>query len=769
MHGRDAPMAIARLDSGRRKSTRARSHVAAASAPTSIGGYQFARRRVLSALLLAAASTRLYSAEVELPTPDRLAADVTIVRDEFGAPHIRGKTDEATLFGFAYAQCEDYFWQVEDAYILALGRYAEAHGPKGLNSDLLNHAFRIVARSERDFAALDRDTQRLCAAFTAGINRYLAVHPNVRPRLIKRFEPWHVLAMHRHLALELAFRLTGLSEDRLPRRNPQIWPATGSNGWALAGSRTASGAPMLMAAPHMPWFGFAQLAEAHLMSDGGEGRAAWNFTGAHFYGSPTLAMGHNQRLGWTLVTNEPDIADVWRVRFTHPDNPLAYEYDGDWRTAREWTDVIRVGKSQGVEEREFTFRATHHGPVVARESDDVMLAANVAGLFESVPLRQALQMARAQNLAEFRVALATMQVLYMNTLYADCDGNILFLYTCRAPRRDPKFDWSQPVDGSDPAAEWLGVHELDELPQVLNPAAGFLQNCNSTPFAVTDGDNPSPGDFPPYLVGDAEVQTRRAERSLQMLRGMQGVTFDAWQAAAFDTQVYWAVTELPRYAAALEELARTRSKDAERVRPYLDHLLAWNGRITAESTAASLCHAWYEQLYGTGYPGETLRAQYADDVPAQLTALAVAAERLEALHGTWQVPYAELYRIQRRTRVVDLIDLRFDDNAASLPMLGGHGPMGVAFTQYFSPSVEIPLVLSQHRRYAVVGTSYLAAWEFTPSGVRGASLVPLGASSNPNSPHYLDQAKLLSEQKMKPERFTPQQVSRHAVRTYRPE
>ncbi|MBX3432294.1 MAG: penicillin acylase family protein [Pirellulales bacterium] len=700
--------------------------------------------------------------------PDRLAAAVTIVRDEFGTPHVHGKTDEATLLGFGYAQAEDYFWQVEDSYILALGRYAEAHGPQGLNSDVLNHAFEIAARSERDFATLDRTSRRLCTAFIAGVNRYLDKHPRVRPRLIARFEPWHVLALHRHAALELAFRLTGLSEERLPRRNPQIWPATGSNGWLLAGSRTSSGAPMLLAAPHMPWFGFGQLAEAHLTSDGGAGRPAWNFTGAHFYGSPALALGRNARLGWTLVTNEPDIADVWRERFTHPDDPLAYEYDGSWRVAREWADVVRVRKTQGFEERRMTFRATHHGPIVAREDDGVLLAANIAGLFETVPLRQSLQMARARNLAEFRVALAGMQTLFMNTLYADADGNILFLYTCRAPRRNPQFDWSKPVEGRDPATEWLGVHELDELPQVLNPAAGFLQNCNSSPYAVTDGDNPTPGDFPPYLVRDADVQTRRAKRSLEVLRGMHNVSFEDWQAAAFDARAFWATTELPRYAAKLEELAGRRPKLAERVRPYLAHLLAWNGAIEADSTAATLCTAWFEQLYGPGYPGEELRPQYRDDPAAQLEALVVAAERLEAIHGKWQIAYGDLFRIQRRTNVVDLIDLRFDDAAESFPSLGGHGPLGIAFTQYYTPSVEIPLVISQKRRYAIVGTSYLAAWEFAPGGARGASLVPFGASADPKSPHYLDQAKLLGERRMKTERFTPQQVSRHALRTYHP-
>jgi acyl-homoserine lactone acylase PvdQ len=534
---------------------------------------------------------------------------------------------------------------------------------------------------------------------------------------------------------------------------------------------------MLLANPHMPWFGFSQLMEAHLHSEGagssstpeaeGHGRA-WNFIGAGFYGSPMLAMGHNERLGWTLVTNQPDIADLWRVRFTNPDDRLAYEYDGKWRQAEEWTETIRVRKSRQLEDREFTFRKTHHGPIVVRENDREMVAAQVCGLFEAVPMRQSLAMAKARNLAEFRTALAPMQMLVMNLVYADCDGNIWYLYNGRVPRRSARFDWSQPVDGGDPATEWLGVHELDELPQVLNPAAGFVQNCNSTPLMTTDGDNPAAERFPPYMMRDAEVRNRRALRSLEILRGVQKATFSDFQAAAFDTEVYWARHELPAYAAELEKLRATDPALASRVRPYLEHLLAWDARITPDSTAASLCHAWYELLHGSQYPGEELRKAFVDDATSRLKALVHAAETLEALHGTWKVPYDDLYRIQRPVQVADLVDARFDDKAASLPSLGGHGPMGVVFTQYYTPSVAIPFVYSQRRRYGVVGASYLAAWEFGPAGVRGASLVPLGASGDPRSPHYFDQASLLSERRLKPERFTEQQVTRYAVRSYRP-
>ena len=731
--------------------------------------------KILVALVLALAANAVCAERVdrEVAAPPAidakgLAQQVTIHRDRYGVPHIFGENDESVLFGFGYAQAEDYFWQVEDVYILALGRYAEVHGPRGLNSDLLNRAFEIVPRSRQDFAALDRTSQRLYSAFTAGINHYLATHPEVRPRLIERFEPWHVLAYCRHVALEMTFRFTGLSSSFLPRRNPQIWTAAGSNGWAIRGERTASGHALLLANPHMPQFGFAQLLEAHLHSAGGEEGRPWNFIGAGFYGSPTLVMGHNDRLGWTLVTNQPDIADTWRERFTDPERPLAYEYGDGWRDAAAWQETIRVRKSRDMESRTFTFRKTHHGPIVGREGKSTLVSAQISGLFDTIPMRQSLRMIKSRDLAEFREALAMMQILFMNVLYADCDGNIQFVYTSRVPRRNPQFDWSTSVEGNDPATEWLGFHSLDELPQVLNPAAGFVQNCNSSPMITTDGENPRLEDFPPYMIGDAQAFTRRALRSLELLREMDGVTFDQWQEAAFDTDVYWARQELPRYAKQLAELEQDEPELTRRVRPYLDHLLEWDGRISFDSTAATLCHAWYEQLYGRGYPGDTMRKSYRDRPDKQLEALAHAAERLQDIHGSWQIPYGKLYRSQRQPYLADLVDARFDDSAESLPSLGGHGPMGVVFTQYYSPSLDVPLVISQRRRYGIVGTSYLAAYEFDPQGVRGASLVPFGTSGNPASPHYFDQARLLQEQRLKPELFTEAEVLEGAVRRYHP-
>jgi acyl-homoserine-lactone acylase len=695
--------------------------------------------------------------------PSALARQVTIHRDEWGTPHIDGQTDEAVMFGCAYAQAEDNFWQIEDSYILALGRYAEVHGSSGLNSDLLNRAFEIVPTSRRDFQGLDPEVRSLLEAFTAGLNYYLERNPGVRPRLIRRFEPWQMMAFGRHLMLEMTFRYTHLSGNHLPRGNPEIWTSRGSNAWAIAPERTASGHAMLLANPHQPQFGFGQMYEAHLRS--GEG---WNFIGATFLGSPMPSMGHNEHLGWAYTTNEPDVADVWRETFDDPDHPLRYRHGDGYREAVEWTETIMVRGRSAVKPREYTFRKTHHGPCVVREDDQHLLTARIARLYEVVMLRQLIRMVRARDLDEFQSALALQNFPIMNIVYADRAGNILYLYNGLIPRRDPAFDWTKPVDGADPRTEWLGYHDLSELPRVLNPSAGYVQNCNSTPYATTDvpHDNPPPT-LPGYALEDADLDRRRAKMSRQLLSAMQGVTLEDLEALAFDTTIYWAREELPKLELELEALAETDPGLHEQVAPLMRHLLDWDGRCAAESTQATLCVAWYQELYGADYPAETLKEQYRDDRAARFRALLKVAAMLTSAHGDWRVAYGDIHRLQRHAGVADLLDVPFDDDRPSLPCVAVPGPLGVVFTQYYTPSISGLFGKRMLKQYGLVGTTYLAVYEFGEQA-RGASLVNFGASGNPDSPHFFDQAQLLSQRRMKPELFHWDDVLAGARRSYHP-
>lgn len=691
-----------------------------------------------------------------------LANHVKIYRDAYGTPHIDGDSDAATLFGFAYAQAEDNFWQLEDNYILGIGRYSEVHGPKGLNSDLLNRAYEIVSKAKNNYRKLDAETRTLFDAFVAGLNFYRERHAETKPRLIERFEPWHVLAFGRQATLEICFRYTRLSNQHLPRRHELIWSASGSNAWAVGPSRTKSKHAMLLANPHLPWFGFSTMYEAHLRS--GEG---WSFSGATFFGNPMLSMGHNEHLGWTVTTNEPDIADVWKETFDDPADPLRYRYGGGYRRATEWSETIRVKSPTGYVDRVFTLRKTHHGPIIRQSDEKAYLAARIAGLDDVVMLRQSMRLVRAQNLSQFRSGLEMQQFPLMNLIYADVEGNIGYLYNGLIPRRDAQFDWSQPVNGADPRTEWQGYHTLGDLPQVANPPDGFVQNCNSSPFTTCDSGNPDRSTFPRYMCEDADDDKRRAKMSRQLLREMKQSTFDEVVTAVFDTTVYWAQESLPEYRRRFEQLKFRNPQLAHQVEPYLEHFQGWDNRITAESTQATLCAAWYEELYGMGYPGETLLPTFVEEPDEEFSALVTAAARLMAIHGDWKVPWGEVHRIQRQPRVVDLLDLPFNDIETSLPCAGGPGPMGVIFTQYYSPNLRIPFVRTLKRRYGLVGASYLAVYEFG-GRVRGASVVNFGESGDPRSPHYFDQANLLSQCRMKPELFHWDDVVAGCQRSYHP-
>jgi acyl-homoserine lactone acylase PvdQ len=688
---------------------------------------------------------------------EKLAAVVTIHRDEWGVPHIEGPTDASVSFGFAYSQAQDYFWQVEDTYVAAVGRYAELYGESGLDKDLLGGAFEIATSAQADYATLEPELQKICAAYTAGLNHYLAKHAEVKPRLLTRFEPWHVLAYERYVLLEFLFGKTNAARGNVKKVMDEIRAATGSNTWAIGPSRTKSGKAMLFANPHQPWFGYGQFYEGHLRS--GEGL---DFAGSAFFGGPLITIGHNDVLGWSHTVNDPDVADVWIETFDDSQNKLNYRYGDGHRQAAEWKQTIKVKTDQGLEDRAYTFRKTHHGPIVGRLPDGRYLAARISRLTEGSRMRQALKMAKARDFGQWRAAMADLNLQMFNTCYADREGNIFYVYNAAIPKRDPAFDWSKPVDGSDPRTEWQGVHAFDELPQILNPRSGFLQNCNATPFLATDDGNPSINDFPAYMCEDRFDDKRRSKVSRMLLRDMRGMTFDDWKQAAWDTTLYWPLVHLPQLALELEELRDTDAALAAQAQPYLDHLLDWNCKSAIDSTQTTLCVAWYEELYGRGYPVETLKPEFVGKPAAKFKALVTAAGKLQAFFGDWKVKWGDVSRIQRHANYADLAQIPFSDKLPSLPCAGVPGPLGVVFNTYYAPPNA-----KHKRQYGVVGGSFIGVYEFGDT-VEAATILQFGQSSDPKSPHFTDQAELYSKRQFKPAWFAWSDVLAHAKASYHP-
>ncbi len=667
---------------------------------------------------------------------NQLAGTVTIYRDTYGVPHVFGRTDASTAFGFAYAQAEDNFWRVEENFIRALGRASEVYGEETLDEDRLNHALEIPRLAQAEYARLDTHMRSLCDGFAAGFNYYLERHPEVRPRLLTKIEPWYTLAFIRYnyfqngFARDRSLRGTNLQTAAI---DSDLKQHTGSNGWVVGPSRSASGNALLFINPHLPFFGPGQVYEGHVHSDEG-----WNFTGYTRFGFPFPYVGHNENGGWVSTDNAADLTDVYFETFDDPARPLAYKYGKEYRLATERVEDIRVKTATGLETRKFTTRKTHHGPIVAT-LDGKPLALRMAKFESDGWLREWYDMTRATSLAALKRAIAPLNMLFGNVMYADRQGNTWYVYNGAVPKRDPRFDWTKPVDGSNPATEWQGYHTIDELPQLTNPKTGWMQNCNTTPFLLTSEGNPDPKQFPKYMVQEGD--NPRGAISREILQSKAKFSFDEWTRLAFDTRVMNAGKRLPALISALQQHL---DKDP-RLREVHDELARWNLRSSNDSVAMTLFSLWHDRV----------------SRDKKLDAVAALTEVVTALQkdfGTWRVSWGELNRLQR---IDESKGEKFLDERSSLAVSGVNGNDGAVFTFYAAPSA------GQKRRYGVAGASYISVVEFGPS-VRALSVHTFGASGDPKNKHYMDQANLYSRGEFKPGWFTIEEIRANLEASYHP-
>ena len=674
---------------------------------------------------------------------ERLARSVTIYRDTYGVPHIYGPTDASCVFGYAYAQAEDNFWQVEDNYIQAIGRAAEVNGEDALAADLLNRTLEITRLSVAEYKNASPHIRELCAAFADGLNYFLEHNPQIKPRLITRFEAWQTIALMRFDVYQLFVYETQdlrLEDMQTASRRIDNEFSPGSNMWAISPRKSASGHAMLFINPHVFFFGPTQFYEGHLHSNEG-----WNISGASFLGMPFPVIGHNEYLGWSHTVNYPGISNLYLERFDNPRNSLAYAYVGGYRTAVEWTEIIKFKTDRGTESKSFTLRKTHHGPVVSMKGNQA-LALRLAKLDEGGLIDEWYAMGKARSLAEFKTAMARLAIPMFNTIYADRNGKIFYVYNAAVPRLPKKLDWTKPLDGSSVESEWHGYHKFEELPQLTNPPTGFLQNCNSTPFLTTTEGNPVKANYPPYMV--REPDTARAQISRQILSAKDKFTFEEWTRIAFDTTVIEADTFIPALVDEWEKLKQADAARAERLSAAVAELESWDHVSTTDSKAMTLFAFSFERA-----------SSIRDSAPwPRIRSLEAAIGNLKRDWGTWHVAWGEINRLQR---VHTSGSEPFSDGRPSLPVPGAPGPLGIIFNFYARPEK------GQKRRYGYLGNTYVSVIEFGREP-QARSLLVFGESADPSSSHYTDQARFYAAGEMKLSWFTLPEIKRHSERSYHP-
>jgi acyl-homoserine-lactone acylase len=725
---------------------------------------------LMSALLVAAApavaaQSPAPAAKAELKRWQASAQRVTILRDKWGIPHVFGKSDADAVFGLLYAQAEDDFNRIELNYINALGRLAEVEGEKEVWRDLRMKLYIQPAALQAQYAASPPWLQQLMVAFADGVNFYLHTHPGVRPKLITHFEPWMALAFSEgSIGGDIEeIDLKQLEAFYARPARPLITPVAdvkpdrdaeprGSNGFAIAPKLTASGHALLLINPHTSFY-FRP--EVHMVSETG-----LNAYGAVTWGQFFIYQGFNERAGWMHTSGGGDVIDEYLETITERDGRFFYRYGFETRPVRAVPVTVPYKTATGMASKTVTAYFTHHGPVVRTAQGKWV---TVQLMHE--PVKALTQSYRRTKTVDYAGFLDVMQLRTNssnNTVYADRDGNIGYFHGNFLPKRDPRFDFRHPVDGSNLATDWQGLHAVGETITLLNPASGYISNTNNWPFSGSGASSPRVADYPQYMW--ALPENARGVHADRVLRGNSGWTIDSLLAGAYDPLLTAFEPLVPQLVRAWEALPASDPLKAQ-LQQQVAALQGWDMRTSTASTQTSLAVYWAQDMVAKN----KVRAKEAE-VPVvdfittrltgreQLDALARASSKLVQDFGTWQTPWGDINRFQR---VSGAVEQRYDDSQPSYPVGFASANWGAlaAFGMVAKQTTK--------RIYGDRGNSFVAAVEFGPR-VRAKSILAGGQSADPASKHFNDQAAMYSRGEFKDVLFYKEDIEKNLERRYHP-
>jgi acyl-homoserine-lactone acylase len=686
--------------------------------------------------------------------------DVHIKRDTFGVPHVIGPTDADVAFGLAYAQSEDDFATLQQVALATRGQLAATEGPKAAVSDYIVHLLRVWATVNAKYESdLPPDVRQVLDAYADGVNYYAALHQD-------KVIPGAVPFTGKDLAAGFVFKLPfffGLDGALLKLTNPSPTPNTadaalslskegeeaflvthaaipmGSNGVAVAPSRSADGATRLLVNSHQPYTGPVAWYEAVLES--GQG---WHVAGGFFPGSPFMLHGHNAHLGWANTVNQPDLIDVYRLTM-NPANSNQYQLDGQWRDLEKSDAKIRVkiwGPLYWTVHREVLHSA--HGPVL--KTDHGVFAIRYAGIDGVRASLQYFRLNKAATLEDWRAAMALQAIPSVNFIYADEKGNIGYVYNGLFPVRQEGIDWQDVLPGDRSDLIWHQYLPFDKVPQIWNPSGGLVFNSNNTPFhAAAPADNLKPQDFSPTL-GIQDNMTNRAWRAMETFDADSHITAEAFHAYKFDLS-YSARSEeiqLIDEASALDPGKDGKDVDAGELRSAQEILKHWDHKTDVHNRGAALAILMAQPVLSHR---TEIKGKPQPPSPGQIIAsLREAVKTLKAHFGRIDPEWGEVNRLRR--------------GQVNLPIDGGPDVYRAVYG----------LKQPDGTLLAAGGDTLImfVTWDKT-GALSSESIHQFGSATlDQNSPHYADQSPLFVAMKTKPVWFTQEQLSGHIESDYRP-
>jgi acyl-homoserine-lactone acylase len=700
---------------------------------------------------------------------EKQAARITIVRDDWGIAHVSGKTDADAVFGMEYAQAEDDFNRVETNYLNSMGRLAETEGESKIYQDLRMKLFIDPVELQKEYAASPAWLKALMDAFADGLNFYLYRHPEVKPRFIKHFEPWMALSFTEgsiggdiervNLTQLEAFYGKGPGKETAAVEDPNVLfenelhkEPSGSNGMAIAPSNTAGHHSLLLINPHTSFFFRSEL---QMTSEQG-----LNAYGASTWGQFFIYQGFNEHVGWMHTSSGVDAVDDYMETVTKKGDHYVYKYGSEELPVTTKIITVPYSTGSGMVEKKFTVYYTQHGPVTHEVNGKWLTIRLMQEHIKA--LEQSYLRTKATDYKSYRQTMELMGNSSNNTIFADDKGDIAYFHGNYIPRRDTKFDWTKPVDGSDPATDYKGLLTVAELPQLFNPKSGWLYNSNNSPWSGAGESSLKKQDFPAYV--EMGVESARGLHAVRVLSSKKDFTLDSLIGAAYDSYLTWFDKPLPALIKAWDGMADANPLKAK-VAPQIMLLRGWDQRWSVASVPTSLAVFWGEEMRrqsagpvrAAGLPAEDYLATKAT-AEQLLQGLATASDKLAADFGTWKTPWGDINRFQRLTG--DIVQ-PFNDAGASIPVEFTSATWGslASFGARAYPGTK--------KWYGTSGNSFVAVVEFGEH-VRAKAVTAGGESGNVSSPHFNDQAKRYSTGELRDVYFYPPDVKSHTAREYHP-
>jgi len=693
--------------------------------------------------------------------------NITIIRDDYGVPHIYGKTDADAVFGLLYAQCEDDFNRVEQNYIWATGRLAEVEGEKAIYSDLRAKLFMTEEEALANYEKSPEWLKRLCDAFADGINYFLETHPEVKPKLITHFEPWmpmyfsegsiggdiERIRTEKIKAFYESWMDLPESELLEIQKKEAMAEPQGSNGIAISGNLTQSGNAMLLINPHTSFY---FRGEVHVVSEEG-----LNAYGAVTWGQFFVYQGFNEKTGWMHTSTYTDVMDEFLETISKVDEKYLYQYGEELRPVEVSEIKLKYKEGSSLKEKTFPAYRTHHGPITHR-TNDVWTAS--AMMWDPVKaLEQSFTRTKQDGYKGFREMMNIRTNSSNNTVYADAGGNIAYFHGNFVPKRDQSFDYTKPVDGSNPKTDWKGLHTVDENILLLNPENGWLQNCNSTPYTAALEFSPKKENYPNYMSLDQE--NFRGIHAIDLLTERKEYTLDSLIQLAHDPY-------LPAFEALIPGLVKAYSEHHDRnpkMQGAIDVLADWDFKTSKESVAMTLAHFYGSKTLLWGMSGKMKKRPTQIELFTNFEKYSAKGDRLRIFEavideltsdfGTWEIPWGDVNRYQRLNG-----DVRqeFDDSKPSIPIgfaSGRWGALAAYGARYTAEGAK--------KLYGTRGNSFVAAVEFGEK-VKAKTILAGGQSGDPRSPHFADQIQKYADVKWKDVPFYKEDVLKRAKKTYVP-